>query len=104
MRYEGSIGCLAIKAEQSQFNSVSVTFVSLILPIILLHIHEWNTWVMGFRMEFRCWWASPEIKFQKPSNMPSGTSTFSGAPFGNQVALAEFPPNEMINLAPPHQE
>jgi hypothetical protein len=50
---------------------------------ILLLIQEWNTWIMGLRMQLRCWWASPEIKFQNPSNMPSGTSTFSRAPFWN---------------------
>jgi hypothetical protein len=36
---EESIGYLAMKVEQSQFNSVLVIFVS-ILPKILLHIHE----------------------------------------------------------------
>jgi hypothetical protein len=33
-----------------------VIFISLILPKILLHIHEWNTWMMVFWILFLCWW------------------------------------------------
>jgi hypothetical protein len=39
-RCEGLIDCPTIKAEYSQFNTMSVILVSLILPNILLNIHE----------------------------------------------------------------
>jgi hypothetical protein len=54
-------------------------FISFILSKILLHIHVWNTMMMGFRMLLFCRLSSPAINPQNPSNTFSYTSTCSGA-------------------------
>jgi hypothetical protein len=74
------------------------------LPKILLHIHEWNTWMMGFWLVFLCWWAPSVITLQKPSNVLSCTYTCSGAPFWtHRDPLVQLPPNGMRNSTLLHQ-
>jgi hypothetical protein len=65
---------------------------------------------MEFWILFLCWWASPAIILQKPSNVPPCTSTCFGAPFWkpsnpliHREPLVQLSPNGMRDSTLLHQ-